>query len=80
MYYSLSWLNILSEDPETVPLRDLNAHRLHIRELEAEVQRFRNGQNLEVKNLQAQLITMRNEMNEDRELLKLLYERLKVED
>ena len=74
------WLNILSEDPETVPLRDLNAHRLHIRELEAEVQRLRNGQNLDVENLQAQLITMQNEMNKDRELLRLLYERLKVED
>ena len=51
-----------------------------IKELEAEVQRLRNGQNLRVENLQAQLVTMQNEMNKDRELLKLLYERLKVED
>jgi integrase len=51
-----------------------------IKELEAVVQKLRNGQNLDVESLQVQLVTMQNEMNKDRELLKLLYERLKIED
>jgi site-specific recombinase XerC len=64
------WLNILSEDPEKIPMEDVKQLQLRIHELERE-------KNSELEKLRSQMDLMRDEMTQDRQLLKLLYEKLK---
>jgi len=70
--YSIAeaWLNIVSDDPEKIPRREVTQLHLRMRELES-------GQNSEVENLRSQMDLMRKEMRRDREILELLYNQLK---
>ncbi len=67
------WLNVLSEEPEKVPVRDLNIQRQHIRKLEVEVEMLRAGQGSDVDSL-------RNELGELRAMFKIIIEKPELID